>query len=231
MRLSGSNSWQFGHGDMGYLQSALFVRDAARLPVATRSDVPPRLAGYVPDCSDVLGPGDRLSVGEQWLAWWHRLVGQAVGEGQRSATRPPAGYEDEFEALIRHRFGGRADVFDPPAFGSLADHQPLQSVVITMFRLEREWLRTRPADSGDRQQFAWAVVRDAAESTAAELGLPVGDLTGYAHVLDVEGKWSHLAGPGCALCSAELASDPVAASRLLCEIFRSGPGREAAVVR
>jgi len=50
MRRSGSGSWRFGHGDMGYLPAALFVRDAARLPVAPAADISPRFAGEVPDC-------------------------------------------------------------------------------------------------------------------------------------------------------------------------------------
>jgi hypothetical protein len=66
-------------------------------------------------------------------------------------------------------------------------------------------------------------VRDAAEATAAELGTPISDLTGYAHVLEVDGMWSYLAGPGCALCSAALAWDPLAAARLLRQVFSSGP--------
>ncbi len=70
--------------------------------------------------------------------------------------------------------------------------------------------------------FAWPVVRDVAENTAAELGVPVGAIAGYAYVLALEGQWSYLAGPGCALCSAELARDPDAAGQLLRDIFRSG---------
>jgi hypothetical protein len=65
----------------------------------------------------------------------------------------------------------------------------------------------------------WPVVRDAAEGTAAELGIPVGDLDAVAHVLDVTGSWSYLAGPGCALCSAAVAADPPAAGRLLHDVF------------
>jgi hypothetical protein len=45
MHRQGSKSWRFGHGDMGYLHTALFVRDAARLPVAPSADIPPRLGG------------------------------------------------------------------------------------------------------------------------------------------------------------------------------------------
>jgi hypothetical protein len=224
----GSDSWRFGHGDMGYLHTALFVRDAARLPVVPSADMPPRLAGAVPDCTDVLRPGGRSAAGQQWVAWWHRLVGQAVREARQSWTPLPAGTDpDDFEARIRHRFAGRKDVFDPPGFGSLAGVQPLHSVVTATFEFSRRWSSHQPGSSGELDRFPWPLVRDAAESTAADLGIPVGELNGYADVLEVGGLWSYLAGPGCALCSAAVASDPPAAARLLREVFRSGHGPEA----
>jgi len=79
--------------------------------------------------------------------------------------------------------------------------------------------------------FAWPLVRDAAESTAADLGIPVGDVKGYADVLEVDGLWSYLAGPGCALCSAAVACDPLAAAGLLREVFSSGHGQAAGLAR
>jgi hypothetical protein len=80
-------------------------------------------------------------------------------------------------------------------------------------------------------RFAWPLVRDAAENAAADVGIPVRDLNGYADVLEVNGLWSYLAGPGCALCSAAVACDPLAAGRLLREVLSSGPGRVAGLVR
>lgn len=225
MHRQGSPSWQFGHGDMGYLHTALFVRDAARLPVAPSADIPPRLAGDVPDCADVLPSGERAAAGQQWVGWWHRLVGQAVREARQSVTPLPAATDpNDFEARIRHRFGGREDVFDPPGFGSLAGVQPLQSAVTATFEFSGGWSRNQLGSAGESERFASPLVRDAAEGTAADLGIPVNDLTGYANVLEVEGLWSYLAGPGCALCSAEVACDPIAAALLLREVFSSGRG-------
>jgi hypothetical protein len=138
-------------------------------------------------------------------------------------TPLPAGTDpDDFEARIRHRFAGREDVFDPPDFGSLAGMQPLQSAVVATFKFSLGWPSHQPGIEEEPERFALQVVLDAAESTAADLGIPVDDLSGYAHVLEVEGSWSYLAGPGCALCSAAVAYDPVAAARLLREVFRSG---------
>lgn len=232
MHRRGSGSWRFGHGDMGYLHTALFVRDAARLPVPPLAAIPPRLAADVPDYADVLAPGQRPAAGRQWVAWWHRLVGQAAREARQSVTPLPAGTDpDDLKAVIRHRFAGQEEVFDPPGFGSLAGVQPLQSAVIATFEFSRGWSSCEPGSAGEPERFAWTVVRDAAENTAAGLGIPIGDLNGYADVLEVEGLWSYLAEPGCALCSAGVACDPLAAARLLREVFSSGPRREAGLGR
>jgi hypothetical protein len=230
MHRQGSSSWRFGHGDMGYLHTALFVRDAARLPVASSADVPPRLARDVADCAGLLPPGQRAAAGQQWVIWWRRLVRQAVREARRSVTPPPAGTDpDDVEARIWYRFAGRGDIFDPPDFKSLAP--PLQSAVTATFESSRGWSSYEPGGAGKPEMFAWRLVRDAAESTAADLGIPVGDVRGYADVLDVEGLWSYLAAPGCALCSAAVAYDPVAAAGLLRELFSSGHGSAPALAR
>jgi hypothetical protein len=85
------------------------------------------------------------------------------------------------------------------------------------------WSAHQPGSRADRPEvFAYPIVRQAAESTAAVLGVPASELSGYAHVLEVEGLWSYLAGPGCALCSAALACDRQTAARLLREVFSSG---------
>jgi len=224
MHVGRSPSWQFGHGDMGFLHTALFVRDAAALPVAPAPDIPPRLAGEIPGDAEVLTGPERTTAGQQWAGWWHRLVGQAVREARQSVTPLPAGTDpDDFHARIRHRFGGRDEVFDPPAFRALAGIEPLHSAVIATFGLFRQWSISRQDQAELAQRgFAPGIVRAAAERTAADLGVPVNDLAGYANVLDLDGQWWHLAGPGCALCSVAVARDPVAAARLLREIFSSG---------
>jgi hypothetical protein len=184
----GSPSWRFGHGDMGYLRSALLVRDAAGLPVAAAVDIPPRLAENVPDHQDLLAPDFRRTAGQQWVLWWRRLVGQ---------------------------------VFDPPGFASLTDLEPLRSVVRAVYGMP-----PGPPDSRrrgpDRRIFEFQLVRHMAERTAVDLGVPIGDLTGYAHVIEVDGLWWYLAGPGCVLCSAEAASDLSVAADILHEAFTSG---------
>jgi hypothetical protein len=229
MHRQGSSSWQFGHGDMGYLHTALFVRDAAGLPVPPSADIPPRLARDVPDYAGLLPPGQRAPAGKQWAIWWRRLVRQAVIEARRSVTPLPAGAAaDDVEVRNWYRFAGRKDVFDPPDFKTLAP--PLQSAVTATFESSLGWSGYEPSGA-EPERFAWPLVRDAAESTAADLGIPVGDVKGYADVLEVRGLWSYLAGPGCALCSAGVARNPSAAAGLLRELFSSGHGRPAGLAR
>ncbi len=228
MHRQGSGSWRFEDDNAQYLNHALFVRDGAGLVVPSAADIPPRLAGNVPDYSDALPSGERAAAGHQWVVWWRRLLGQTVREARQSVTLPDG---SDLQSIIRHRFAGRDDVFDPPAFGSLADMQPLQSAAVAMFEIAGRWSNSQPGSQASQPRFAWPLVRDVAESTAAELGNPVGDLSAVAHVLDVRGLWSYLAGPGCALCSAAVATDPSATRQLLRELFSSGPGHEAALAQ
>jgi hypothetical protein len=217
---------------MGYLHTALLARDAARLPVAPSADIPPPLTRDVPDYAGLLGPAERTAAGQQWVIWWRQLVGQVAREARLSVVPPPADTDpDDFVARIRHRFAGREGVFDPPDFRSLAGMQPLQRAVTATFEFSREWSGYEPGSAGEPEMFPWPVVRDAAESTAADLGIPVGEVKGCADVLEVEGLWSYLAGPGCALCSAAVACDPLAAAELLREVFSSGHGRAAGHAR
>jgi hypothetical protein len=61
-----------------------------------------------------------------------------------------------------------------------------------------------------------------AEEVAAELGVSIGAVQGYALVLIVEGTWWELASPGFALCSLEAAQDPETANAVLRQVFISG---------
>ena len=117
------------------------------------------------------------------------------------------------------------EIFDPPEFRSLADTPALRSAVVATFDDAVAWTN-RPGRGGQQEHglFAWRLIRDTAESTAAELGIPVGDLDAVVHVLNVAGSWSHLAGPGCGICSVTMPDDPQAARLLLHDVFASGPG-------
>ena len=123
-------------------------------------------------------------------------------------------------------YADREEVFDPPRFASLADLPQLYPVAAAGYPHADRWWSTRertvPQEDG---AFAWRLVRDAAEDAAAELDIPIGDVTAAVYVLDVDGPWSYLAAAGCALCSAAAAVDPPAARQLLHDVFTTGRGR------
>ena len=128
-------------------------------------------------------------------------------------------------ARLRERLERRQRVFDSPEFESLAGMAALRSAVVSTFADAIKWSNSPPRNgSGEPEQgmFAWSEVRSAAESVAADRGIPMGDLDAVVLVLDVQGLWSHLAGPGCALCSAAVSASPKAAPPLLRDLFISG---------
>ena len=225
MRKAGSASWRFMEDEAQFLHLALFVRDATGLAVERADDIPPHLAGELPGQPGEAAEAGRETAARQWVTWWRRLLAQAVREAMRGNA--PDGDRDPI-ARVQAIYAGREEVFDPPRFGSLADLPQLRPVAGAVFAHADRWWSTRertvPQESG---AFAWELVRDAAEDAAAELGISIGDVTAGMYVLDVEGSWSYLAAPGCALCSVAVAVDPPAAGQLLHDVFTTGRGDPA----
>jgi hypothetical protein len=69
--------------------------------------------------------------------------------------------------------------------------------------------------------FDYYLIRSIAEQTAADFGVPIDAIDGDAHILDVQGSWWHVAGPGSVLCSPAATADPAAAAELLRAVFAS----------
>jgi hypothetical protein len=222
MYQAGSSSWRFMEDNAQFLHLALFMRDATGLAVTRSDDVPPQLAEDVPGQAATLPGAERGAAAGQWVTWWRRLLAQAVREALRGNA--PDGDQDPL-ARVQAIYAGREEVFDPPRFASLADLPRLRPVAAAGYphadRWWSTWERTMPRDGG---AFAWRLVRDAAEDASAELGIPIGDVTAAVYVLGVDGSWSYLAAPGCALCSVAVAVDPPAARQLLHDVFTTGRG-------
>ena len=220
MQLAGSSSWRLGTDNAQFLHIGLFVRDATRLTVPPSADIPPRLAGDVPDLSAVLPAGERAAAAAQWVIWWRRLLGHAVREARR--RRQERGHDAM--TRVRAMAEREQEILDPPEFRSLADMPALRSAAVATFDDAVTWTNGPERRGQEHGVFARRLIRDTAESTAAELGIPVGDMDAVVHVLNVPGSWSHLAGPGCGICSITMPDDPQAARLLLHEVFASGPG-------
>ena len=224
MRLAGTKSWRFGHDDLDVLRRALFVRDAAMLPVTAAADVPPRLSGEIPAAPAVLAEADRAAAAGQWLQWWRRMLDLAVREiSVRKAEDPGDDMTAEARMARLHvRMGWRHDVCDPPDFAGISAWPELRAAAAATHSSYKAWsLGVSREPAADGRFFEWQLVNDAVHDAAAWLGVPVSEMDAEAHVMPVEGQWSYIAGPGCGVCSDAVARDPVAASDLLRRLFMS----------
>jgi hypothetical protein len=216
MRVAGRPSWRFGsgNGQCSHLRAALFARDSAGLVVASTADMPPPLAvewlaGELPSGLAAIAPTDLAAAARQWPEWWRALLADTVAE---AGSRPPADAEPaEVLAWLANR---HATVFDPPDFRSLAGRPELRAVA-------RATQQIHPRVPDRPGSFDYQLIRSIAEQTAADFGVRIDAIDAQAHVLDVQGLWWHVAGPGCVLCSPQAAADPAVAAQLLRAVFAS----------
>ncbi len=181
-----------------------------------------QLASGPSGSTSMLSADEQTAAAAQWVTWWRRLLAHAVREAQlrRDAARNP-----DVRARLAEIASRQRQVFDPPDFESLETAPALRTAAVATFADGLKWSsRPKRSDPGTPSggSFAWPEVRSAAESVAAERGVPIGDLAAAVHVLDVQGQWSFLAGSGCALCSTAVPADPATASLLLRDVFGSG---------
>ena len=220
MHRAGQPSCRFESDNLDILHCALFVRDAAALPVRGSADVPPALIGEIPVRHLTWPELDRAIAGEQWLIWWRQMLNQAVREAQIRRAEDPA---QDMRTRMLARVEGRHEVFDPPEFDGLSPMAELRSAVVALLPEYRAWSAGTSRNSAPGQdRFSWQLVRDAAHLVAAQLGVSVDEMDAVAHVLDVQGCWSYVVGAGCGVCSVGAAVGHDTASALLRELFMSG---------
>jgi hypothetical protein len=218
MHVVGRPSWRFasGNGQCSDLHAALFARDAAGLGVPPSAEVPPRLAaewlaGPLPPGLAAQSADTMAAAAGQWLTWWRQLLAVKV---RLVDSEPPPG-ADMATRLAWAESLYLSEEFDPPDFGSLAGAPELRAVVTAT---QGAW-PPRPTDRSD--SFDYRLIRGIAERTAADFGVPIDAIDARAHVLDVQGVWWHVAGPGCVLCSPAATSDSAVAAELLSAVFTS----------
>lgn len=214
MHVAGRPSWRFEENDAGDLHAALFIRDASGLALFAAPDIPPPLLAAVERRHAFADSA--AAAADQWAAWWRRLVGFQAEEAQ-----PPhrLGRGEDVHAWLRASAERYTVVFDPPNFGSLALMPELRLLAAETLADGQQLDRREPRDPAGA--FDYQVVRAAAEAAIAEFGVSAGEIDGTVHVLDVQGAWSFLAGPGYALCSSATAADPLSAALLLRTVFAS----------
>lgn len=219
MQRSGSPSWRLSVNDSPQAISfALFVREALDLPVPSSPDTPPLRVAGKSHLEVGLSAAGRREAGEQWPAWWRRLVDV---EFRTHKPMPPDG---DMPTLMRERMADRQRVFDPPAFPELSDSPALQTAVLATFG--EEFARRRAAGKGEQRRgergFDWALIRDVADALLAEYAISPDRLDASVLMIDVPGHWYRIPQPGNAICSFELAADASAARSLIRAAFVSG---------
>lgn len=217
MRQIGSESWRFGEETAQIPHGLLFVRDALGLDVEGAADIPPRLAGDVPNLGHLLAPRLHLEAAAQWPSWWRAVVQQEVamhlGQG-------------DIEGRQRRT---TMRVVDPPEWSSLDDQPALQAAARATFEQGCQWFdsKRRPLQPPQHQAglFEWRATKDIAERVAAELGVSVGLITGFVMVFLVEGVWWELTSSGVAFCSLTATQHSEIAEIIQRSVFASGvPG-------
>jgi hypothetical protein len=217
MRRAGSESWRFAHDIPQTLHVLLYIRDALGLQVEQGPGIPPRLAGGVPDRSELLDPAARSKASRDWPEWWAMAVATALS----TEIGPQGVSTGEWRRSVGER---QRLVADPPEWSFLSDRPALQAAARALYEEGGRWFspaRQSYLSAALRDVFAWEQVRDAAEATATEHQVSPGTINGCVLVLLVEGNWWELAGSGAALCSVSAATNPEATQTILHQVFES----------
>jgi hypothetical protein len=154
--------------------------------------------------------------------WWRRLVGYEMAE---VLLRRDQDEGKDAWARAQATFERKGRIFDPPEFESLGNMLALRSALATTYS---DAIRSNSFDRNgirkpeQRELFGWPIVSSVAESVCADRNVAPDHLDAAVFVLDVRGLWSHLAGPGRALCSAAVSAHPPTAHALMYDAFSSG---------
>jgi hypothetical protein len=209
----GAGSWRLKVTDSDVAERALFVRDALGLTVAPTDDLPPALAGPVPDSRGALSDRDRPAASEQWGQWWRKILDIEFGVN-RSLEPSPSG-RAALEVL-----GELRTVSDPPEFSALAQTPQLRSAVRATFGDALRWQRNRHPLRPDAA-LEWSVIKRAVDDVAFDRDVRVDALRGAIVVLPLAVPWWRRVGPGQVLCSELSAHDPQTNYRIAYEAFAS----------
>jgi hypothetical protein len=150
------------------------------------------------------------------VSWWRQLVAFEL-----VAQHRPQGLDER--TWLRRRVDEVQKITDVPDFTALTDRPALRTAVAATFVEGCHWASEakRSRISAPQPRFGWSLVRQAAEDVAFDHGVDIGDVDGTVLVLAVEGMWSHMLGPGIALCSTATAADASSAYALLRDVFTS----------
>ncbi len=220
-----SGSWRVAVDQKSLvLHEALFIRDAAGLPVEFTSEIPARLQGNVPDISSDFSLEWRARASERWTLWWHELVrwvalAQLVPMLSDSAFalgRPPDRYPHS----------------PPPSFPMGDDDESPAEKLESVRRMANQWRSTLRAELHTPRGLPSLIMSDSeqigtiAEETAIRLGVPLESMRAVILTLAVIGDWSHRPLEGVLLCSEGVMENEALFETLLADTFISGLDRK-----
>jgi len=219
MRVAGAPSWRLEEKSSQLCEIALFVRDAAGLPVA--SDVPP-LTGVLPDLSTIVDDDTRDATHGQWHEWWRQILEFEFRD--RSDVQDNLDNADGRQVHARRLILERQDICDPPEFNCLAERPGLRDAARASFDSFTQWNSQRPAPGQDGRPHSpldWSLMKQVAEDVAFDRHVSLDAVQAKVAVLPVRGTWWRRVAPGAALCSPAAAADPQTAHALLRDAFDS----------
>jgi hypothetical protein len=223
----GGESWRIGIGGDQAVHSLLFIRDVCRL-TPSGADVPPPLAGELPEVELDLSAHQRAEMSSAWLDWWRRFVHVegATERGEFSRGVDPSQGRVQQQAA-------ELEVFDPPEFMTLGDSDPLQEAARRVSTRALRWgSENRPPRSTRRgapeRKASWLAQKAVAESVIEEYQVSPGRVSAGVIVLAVSGRWSNIPEPGVLLCSDEFLEDADLFLPALKRTFETGLRRSPA---
>jgi len=166
MRKAGTESWRFAHDIDESLHCVLYLRHVLGLQIEDDGVIPPRLAGDVPDRSQVLGPASALAAAARWPSWWRAVVNQGA-----PTQLGPSSQQNGLQNWVREIATWHGPVFDPPEWASLEGSPALRDAARTLWIESCRWFgpaREPYLPPSCLDVFAWDQVRDAAERAADE---------------------------------------------------------------
>lgn len=195
MRTRGSRSWSLT-SNVGQLpQAALWIRDAARLPVPPHPAVPPALLDSTPLWSMLPDRDSLARAAYQWSAWWHSVV--AVVAAERDPRQASIDVATERQLISAY-----CSVVDPPNFDS-APGPELQGILRERFHEARRWADTirREWVPPSRYLVDWRVAKRTAERVASDHSVSPQRVRAHVEVVLVKDRWSYRPSPGVLVCS------------------------------
>jgi hypothetical protein len=219
MRRAGSKSWRLSTSNDQAADFCLYVRDAFSLDLRG-SDIPPPLSGGVQPIELDSMTADQRDLALAWHMWWRRLV-RVVGAAQLGRGLSSLSSDDYRQAHLE----ARQSVMDPlDGFKSLSEYPALRSAAQRSWPQGYEWSKTHGSSRFGRSSTGHGspTRKMVAERVIEERHVSPERVNAAVIVLEVEGKWFHLAAPGILLCSEEFFFDDARFAQELKTTFESG---------